>query len=115
MTAGVVVDLRVVVLVSFLHSVVIVVVIDSYGLLVVVAVLYVHLVHCTGDHLTVLLVVGVGVWGLLLVLLVFVLGTVRLRWLTYVHCPVALIQMVVRIVVPSVQLVVVLWDRRRSS
>ena len=108
MTAGVVVDLRVVVPVPLPCSVVIVVVIDSYGLLVVLAVLYVRLVHCTGNHLTVLHVVGVGVWGLLLVLLVFVLGIVRLRWLTYVRCPVALIPMVVRIVVPSVQLVVVL-------
>ena len=44
-TAGVVVDLRVVVPVPFLYSVVAVVVIDSFGLLVVFAVLYVRLVH----------------------------------------------------------------------
>ena len=112
MIAGVVVDLRVVVPVPLPYSVVIVVVIDSYGLLVVVAVLYVRLVHCTGDHLTVLFVVGVGVWGLLLVLLVFVLDIVCLRWLTYVRCPVVLTQMVVQIIVSSVQLVVVLQYRR---
>ena len=58
--AGVVVDLRVVLPVPFLYSVVTVVVIDSFGLLVVFAVLYVRLVHCTDNHLTVLHVVGVG-------------------------------------------------------
>ena len=56
---GVVIDLRVVVPVSFRHSGVIAVVIDSCGLVVLVVVLSVHLVRCNGNRLTVLNVVCV--------------------------------------------------------
>ena len=86
----VVVDLHVAVPVPFLHLVVIVVVIDSYELLVVIVVPYVRSVHCIDDHLTVLSVVGIG--GICPVIWVLVLALksediVCLRLLTYVRCP----------------------------
>ena len=126
----VVVDLHVAVPVPFLHLVVIVVVIDSYELLVVIVVPYVRSVHCIDDHLTVLSVVGIGgicpvVWVLRVVLLVLVLDIVCLHWLTYVRCPARCMLLALQIfqipivvvqrVVLFVQLVVVLRNRRRSN
>ena len=129
------VDLRVVVPVPFRHLVEIVVMIDSYGLVVSLSV---HLVHCNGERLTVLsglcveivlafwillvvLAVQSGIyvreivlaiWVPLVVLLVHVLGTLYPHWLMYVHCLVVLVLLVVRIVIPFVHLVVVLHYRR---
>ena len=126
----VVVDLHVAVPVPFLHLVVIVVVIDSYELLVVIVVPYVRRVHCIDDHLTVLSVVGIGgicpvVWVLRVVLLVLVLDIVYLHLLTYVRCPARCMLLelqtfqipivVVQRVVLFVPLAAVLRSHRRSN